>query len=168
MTNTEIKKSLVNNWFDYLQLQICGEFENLENSLNGKSKRFGKRVWKKKDLNEGGGASYLLSNGKLFDKVGVNKSTVSGVFKKEFRSNILGAQKDGKDWASGASVVAHTTAYDFAQEIGTGTDRIVRTTVSLETLTPLMPKYVSDEIVSKKVNSIKKVDVAFSETAVIK
>ncbi len=107
MTNTEIKKSLVNNWFDYLQLQICGEFENLENSLSGKSKRFGKRVWKKKDLNEGGGASYLLSNGKLFDKVGVNKSTVSGVFKKEFRSNILGAQKDGKYWASGVSVVAH-------------------------------------------------------------
>tara|TARA_Y100000593_G_scaffold70478_1_gene129377 strand:+ start:931 stop:1743 length:813 start_codon:yes stop_codon:yes gene_type:complete len=78
----------------------------------------------------------------------------------------------GKSWGDNkegrASVVAHTTAYDFAQEIGTGTDRIVRTTVSLETLTPLMPKYVSDEIVSKKVNSIKKVDVAFSETAVIK
>ena len=98
---------LVDNWFNYLQLQICEEFEKLENHSTGKIKKFEERVWKKKDVNEGGGKSLLLSNGKLFDKVGVNKSTVSGVFKKEFRPNILGAQKDGKYWASGVSVVAH-------------------------------------------------------------
>jgi coproporphyrinogen III oxidase len=43
----------------------------------------------------------------LFDKVGVNKSTVSGKFEKIFRSKILGAEKNGKYWASGISVVAH-------------------------------------------------------------
>ncbi len=107
MKSIDIKKSLVDNWFNYLQLQICEEFEKLENHSTGKIKKFEERVWKKKDVNEGGGKSLLLSNGKLFDKVGVNKSTVSGVFKKEFRPNILGAQKDGKYWASGVSVVAH-------------------------------------------------------------
>ena len=52
-----------------------------------------KRDWKKKKKNEGGGTSFLLSNGKIFDKVGVNKSTVSGIFPKKFRSKILGAEK---------------------------------------------------------------------------
>ena len=61
----------------------------------------------KKNKNEGGGTSFLLSNGNLFEKVGVNKSTVSGTFSKEFRNKILGANKNGKYWASGISVVAH-------------------------------------------------------------
>ena len=49
----------------------------------------------------------MLSNGKIFEKVGVNKSTVSGTFDKQFRSKIYGASKNGKYWASGISVVAH-------------------------------------------------------------
>ena len=37
----------------------------------------------------------------------MNQSTVSGKFGKAFRSKILGAEKNGKYWASGISVVAH-------------------------------------------------------------
>ena len=70
-------------------------------------KKFSKRVWFKKKNNEGGGISFTLLNGKIFEKVGVNKSTVSGKFKKKFKSKILGAGKSGKYWASGISVVAH-------------------------------------------------------------
>ena len=69
--------------------QICKEFEIIE---KGK-KKFVKRNWYKKNKKEGGGTSFLLSGGKIFEKVGVNKSTVSGKFKKEFRSKILGAKK---------------------------------------------------------------------------
>ncbi len=102
MINLSYRKKVVDSWFSYLQNLICKEFESLE----GK-KKFLKREWYKKDRKEGGGVSYLLTEGNVFEKVGVNKSTVSGKFKKEFRSKILGAQKDGKYWASGVSVVAH-------------------------------------------------------------
>ena len=101
----EIKKTLASNWFKFLQKKIVEEFELLEKKY--KKKKFTKREWSKDNKKEGGGISYLLDGGGLFDKVGVNRSTVSGIFKKEFRSKILGAERDGKYWASGISVVAH-------------------------------------------------------------
>ena len=50
---------------------------------------------------------YILTNGQLFDKVGVNQSTVQGQFSKNFHSNIPGTKKNNYYWASGISVVAH-------------------------------------------------------------
>jgi len=107
----EIKKKITNNWFESLQNKIINQFQLLENEAskenNKKIKKFSKKIWRKKNKKEGGGISYLLSGGEIFDKVGVNKSTVSGQFEKSFRSKILGAEKNGKYWASGVSVVAH-------------------------------------------------------------
>ena len=103
MIDSNFRKKMADSWFSYLQSQICKEFEFLENN---KSKFF-RRDWKKNKEKEGGGTSYLLSGGKIFDKVGVNKSTVSGIFPKKFRTKILGAGKKGTYWASGISVVAH-------------------------------------------------------------
>jgi len=103
MITPDFRKKMADSWFSYLQTQICKEFEYLEKN----KVRFSKRDWSKKKKEEGGGTSFLLSNGKIFDKVGVNKSTVSGIFPKQFRSKILGAEKKGKYWASGVSVVAH-------------------------------------------------------------
>ena len=103
MIKSDFKKKIADSWFSYLQTQICKEFELLEN----KKIKFSTREWKKKKKREGGGTSMLLKNGRIFEKVGVNKSTVSGIFPKKFRSKILGAKKNGKYWASGVSVVAH-------------------------------------------------------------
>ena len=103
MISSDYRKKIADSWFSYLQKQICKEFEFLE---IGK-KKFVKRNWNKKNKNEGGGTSFILSNGSIFEKVGVNKSTVSGRFTKEFRHKILGAGKNGKYWATGISVVAH-------------------------------------------------------------
>jgi len=103
MINSDFRKKMVDSWFSYLQSQICKEFQFLEKG----TKKFVRRDWNKKNKNEGGGTSFLLSNGNVFEKVGVNKSTVSGKFLKKFRHQILGASKDGKYWASGVSVVAH-------------------------------------------------------------
>ena len=103
MIDINFKKKITDSWFSYLQAQICKEFETIENN----KKKFRKRLWFKKNKKEGGGVSFLLTGGKIFEKVGVNKSTVEGSFKKEFRSKVLGAEKNGRYWASGISVVAH-------------------------------------------------------------
>ena len=103
MINSSFRKKMADSWFSYLQIQICKEIELLENN----NFKFTRRDWKKERKKEGGGTSYILSGGKIFDKVGVNKSTVSGIFPKRFRSKILGAEKKGTYWASGVSVVAH-------------------------------------------------------------
>ncbi len=101
----EDKKIFADKWFSYLQIQICNHFEKIEKDVKS-SKKFISTDWYK-DSKGGGGIYKILKDGKIFDKVGVNKSTVSGTFSKKFRKNILGAQKDGKYWASGISVVAH-------------------------------------------------------------
>ena len=107
----EIKKKLANDWFKSLQKKMINEFQLIENEISKKNKKkakyFIKRKWKKDNKKEGGGTSYLLNEGEVFDKVGINQSMVSGQFKKIFRSKILGAEKNGKYWASGISVVAH-------------------------------------------------------------
>ena len=87
MITSDFRKKMTDSWFSYLQHQICKEFEYLENN----KVKFTERNWNKNKKNEGGGTAYLLTKGKIFDKVGVNKSTVSGIFPKTFRSKILGA-----------------------------------------------------------------------------
>ena len=64
MINSDFRKKMTNSWFSYLQSQICKEFEFLENNKF----KFVKREWKKEKKHEGGGTSYLLSGGKIFDQ----------------------------------------------------------------------------------------------------
>ncbi len=100
----EIKKDLTSNWFKLLQDAFCNDIIELEN----KKTIFKSTIWKRNSIkNEGGGEYRILKGGKIFDKVGVNFSKVSGKFPKEFQKNILGADKDPRFWASGISVVMH-------------------------------------------------------------
>ena len=62
---------------------------------------------KKWDRNGGGGGTISVMKGQVFEKVGVNISIVYGEFSKEFRNQIPGAEKNGKFWATGISVVSH-------------------------------------------------------------
>jgi len=100
----DIKKDLTSNWFKLLQNAICDDIVKLEKNKF----KFKSTSWKrntKKD--EGGGEYRILSNGKIFEKVGVNYSKVYGKFPKKFQKNILGAEKDPSFWASGISIVMH-------------------------------------------------------------
>ena len=100
----DIKKKLTRNWFINLQEMICNTIQQIE---GGKIK-FLKKSWErsiKKD--EGGGCYYILENGKVFDKVGVNFSEVYGKLTEEFKKKIPGTKNNRDFWASGVSVVMH-------------------------------------------------------------
>ena len=96
-------------WFESLRDQICAAFEAIEREA-GSDASFQYTPWQRsEDGNEdpGGGVQGLMK-GKVFEKVGVNCSTVRGNFPKEFASSINGADPDNPGFtATGISLVAH-------------------------------------------------------------
>jgi len=101
-------------WFAQLRDDICTAFEAIENDLKGAHAdlppgRFEKKEWPRKneDSTAGGGGVMSIMRGRVFEKVGVNISSVHGAFSEAFRKQIPGAEETGKFRAAGISVVAH-------------------------------------------------------------
>ncbi len=120
--NWDEKKDLAAAWFKDLRNQICAEFEAIEDELSGGNKsalaagRFERTPWRRENSdkpNESGsvlkgGGEMSVMRGRVFEKVGVNISTVHGTFSPEFAAKIPGAEdSDGAFWAAGVSLVAH-------------------------------------------------------------
>lgn len=95
-------------WFERLRDRICAEFETIE-SESGSDARFVQTPWDRTDADgsPGGGGVRALMKGKIFEKVGVNVSTVGGRFSPDFAATIFGADEDPRFFATGISLVAH-------------------------------------------------------------
>ncbi len=114
MTQTANRQRQAGAWFEQLRNDICAAFEACEDEHNGTfvdrpAGRFERKSWQRDtgEPGDGGGGVMAVMHGRVFEKVGVNISTVHGQFSEEFRKKIRGADADGNFWAAGISLVAH-------------------------------------------------------------
>ena len=94
--------------FEDLRDRICAEFEAIERDA-GSNAAFAYLPWDRADPSgePGGGGVRGVMKGRVFEKVGVNVSTVGGTFEGEFGKTIHGAGVDPRFFATGISLVAH-------------------------------------------------------------
>jgi coproporphyrinogen III oxidase len=101
-------------WFEALRNAVCAEFEAIEREA-GNAASFEYTPWQR-DAVEGGGMSAGetgggvrgLIKGKIFEKAGVNISTVHGALSQQFAASVNGATPKNPGFsATGISLVAH-------------------------------------------------------------
>jgi coproporphyrinogen III oxidase len=123
MTDTfDTEKSRASAWFRELRDQIVASFEGLENSHGagpmsdapaGKFEVSETTRTSDDGSDAGGGLMSVMRGGRVFEKVGVNISTVYGPLGERAqpamaaRKGIPGMKDDPRFWASGISLVAH-------------------------------------------------------------
>ena len=108
MTPLDNQQQEARDWFEGLRTRICDEFEAIEREA-GSDAKFEFIPWDRTDEDgtPGGGGVRGQMAGKIFEKVGVNVSTVGGRFSEEFARQIPGADEDPSFFATGISLVAH-------------------------------------------------------------
>ena len=109
MSDWSEQTRLSREWFESLRTRICEAFEAIEREA-GSDATFEYTPWNREtaDESEGGGGVRGVMKGQVFEKVGVNVSTVSGEFAPGFAQTINGADEDNPGFtATGISLVAH-------------------------------------------------------------
>ncbi|MGH6653306.1 MAG: oxygen-dependent coproporphyrinogen oxidase [Sphingopyxis sp.] len=110
MISLDPQQQIARDWFESLRDRICAEFEAIEAEA-GSEARFDYTPWDREaeglDAGEGGGGVRGVMTGQVFEKVGVNVSTVGGQFAPDFAASIHGASEDPNFFATGISLVAH-------------------------------------------------------------
>ncbi|PZO74151.1 MAG: oxygen-dependent coproporphyrinogen oxidase [Sphingomonas taxi] len=110
MIELDPQQAAARTWFESLRDRICAEFEAIEREA-GSDAAFEYTPWDRIDPSgePGGGGVRGVMKGKVFEKVGVNVSTVGGTFEGDFAKSIHGAGDDPRFFATGISLVAHMT-----------------------------------------------------------
>ncbi|HWT43813.1 MAG TPA: oxygen-dependent coproporphyrinogen oxidase [Sphingopyxis sp.] len=110
MISLDPQQQAARDWFESLRDRICAEFEKIEAEA-GSDARFAYTPWDREadglSPGEGGGGVRGVMTGQVFEKVGVNVSTVGGQFAPDFAASIHGAGEDPSFFATGISLVAH-------------------------------------------------------------
>jgi len=110
MISLDPQQQAARHWFEALRDRICTEFEAIEAEA-GSAARFTYTPWDREaeglEPGEGGGGVRGVMTGEVFEKVGVNVSTVGGAFTPDFAASINGAAEDPRFFATGISLVAH-------------------------------------------------------------
>ncbi|WP_271438256.1 oxygen-dependent coproporphyrinogen oxidase [Pontixanthobacter luteolus] len=109
MTDWNDKTTAAKEWFETLRTNICNEFEAIEREA-GSDASFAFTQWQREEEGnpDPGGGTQGLMKGKVFEKVGVNVSTVRGNFSTEFAGQVNGASPESPGFtATGISLVAH-------------------------------------------------------------
>ena len=116
------RKARAAAWFTELRDRICAAFEALEDAQTagpfadlpaGRFTRKATRRAGEAGEDAGGGVMSVMREGRVFEKVGVNVSTVHGRLSPQAqrsltaRREIPGLADDPRFWASGISLVAH-------------------------------------------------------------
>ena len=120
--NFESQKDKVSKWFLELRNTIVASFERLEDIQNTglcseiPAGRFVVSKTKRNpelEVDSGGGLMSIMRDGRVFEKVGVNISTVYGPLEERTKKVMQGRKtsheigQSSEFWASGISVVAH-------------------------------------------------------------
>jgi coproporphyrinogen III oxidase len=108
MLTLDAEQTAARTWFEGLRTRICTAFEAIEREA-GSDAGFDYIAWDRTDPSgePGGGGVRGVMKGRVFEKVGVNVSTVGGTFESEFGKTIHGAGEDPRFFATGISLVAH-------------------------------------------------------------
>lgn len=108
MIQLDAQQAAARQWFEALRDRICAAFEAIEREA-GSDATFGYTPWNRDNdaLAKGGGGVQGLMKGRVFEKVGVNVSTVGGAFSGDFAKTIHGAADNPEFFATGISLVAH-------------------------------------------------------------
>ena len=100
------------HWFESLRDAICAEFEAIEREA-GSDAAFDYQPWQRAAVEGGvegetGGGTRGVMKGRIFEKVGVNVSTVVGALPGDFAATVNGASAQQNEFsATGISLVAH-------------------------------------------------------------
>ena len=112
MTDWTPYSARTGQWFEALRNRICGVFEAIEREA-GSLAAFEYTPWQREAIEGGaagetGGGTRGLIKGKVFEKAGVNISTVHGALAQDFAGSVNGASAEAPAFsATGISLVAH-------------------------------------------------------------